>query len=120
MVRLPHRLTFPWLAGVLCLYALGFLAWVTLVPLDKLAYAAIEDVGGVLPPLVAGALALKAVFRRSPEGVRRRLAWVLIGGGCLAWSLGEMTWTFYALVLSTETPFPSIADLFYLSAYPLL
>jgi len=40
--------------------------------------------------------------------------------GFLFWSLGEVTWSFYALFLGVEIPFPSIADVFWLVGYPLV
>jgi hypothetical protein len=40
--------------------------------------------------------------------------------GFLLWSLGEVTYSFYALFLGVAIPYPSIADLFWLSGYPLV
>jgi hypothetical protein len=40
--------------------------------------------------------------------------------GFFFWSLGEATWSFYALFLGVEIPFPSIADVFWLAGYPLV
>jgi len=40
--------------------------------------------------------------------------------GFLLWSLGEVTYSFYALVLGVAIPFPSIADFFWLAGYPLV
>jgi signal transduction histidine kinase len=47
------------------------------------------------------------------------IPWVLIGAGVLACVAGEVTWNVYSLVLHQD-PYPSLADLFYLSGYPLL
>jgi diguanylate cyclase (GGDEF)-like protein len=49
---------------------------------------------------------------------RERLAWLLIGAGVLAWSLGEL---YYTAVLwdATEIPIPSPADIGYLLMPPL-
>jgi two-component system, cell cycle response regulator len=54
-------------------------------------------------------------FVRGPE----RLAWALIGGGVLAWSLGEI---YYTAVLWTDPdpPIPSLADAGYLLFPPLM
>ncbi len=46
--------------------------------------------------------------------------WVFIGVGVLLFVLGDSIWAFYELVLETESPFPSIADVIYLLAYPLV
>lgn len=40
--------------------------------------------------------------------------------GFFLWFLGEATWSFYALFLGVEIPYPSIADVFWLVGYPLV
>jgi len=64
---------------------------------------------------VASLLCLARALRRGPE----RLAWLLIGSGVLAWSLGEV---YYTAVLwdATEIPIPSPADHGYLLFPPLV
>jgi diguanylate cyclase (GGDEF)-like protein len=49
----------------------------------------------------------------------RRAAWLLMSAGTALWSIGDCCYTYYQYVLLQE-PFPSVADVFYLSAYPLL
>ena len=44
------------------------------------------------------------------------VAWCLVAGGLFAFFLGEVTWDIYAIGLGQD-PFPSLADLFYLSGY---
>jgi diguanylate cyclase (GGDEF)-like protein len=66
--------------------------------------------------IAAAAVCLARVpFVRGPE----RLAWALIGGGVLAWSLGEI---YYTAVLWTDPdpPIPSPADAGYLLFPPLM
>ena len=36
------------------------------------------------------------------------------------WAIAELTWTYYQLGLRIENPFPSIADSFWLAAYPFV
>lgn len=36
------------------------------------------------------------------------------------WTLAELTWTYYQLGLHIENPFPSLADSFWLAAYPFI
>src|SRR4051812_13240919 len=64
--------------------------------------------------LLASALCLAHGIRAG----RERLAWLLIGAGVLAWSLGEV---YYTAVLWTadEIPIPSPADIGYLLLPPL-
>jgi diguanylate cyclase (GGDEF)-like protein len=64
--------------------------------------------------LVASAL----ILARAVTAGRERLAWLLIGSGVLAWSLGEVYYT--AVLWDAETiPIPSPADIGYLLLPPL-
>jgi diguanylate cyclase (GGDEF)-like protein/PAS domain S-box-containing protein len=77
---------------------------------------AVSDLGLTLAALAAGLLCVRA--GRQP-GVRR-LSWLLLGAGCAAFAFGEGTWAFYELVLGREVGTPSIADVGYLGAIPLV
>jgi diguanylate cyclase (GGDEF)-like protein/putative nucleotidyltransferase with HDIG domain len=48
---------------------------------------------------------------------RERVAWILVGAAVLAWGIGDTVWTF---TVSNEAnpPFPSYADIGFLSVYP--
>lgn len=48
---------------------------------------------------------------------RERIAWNLIGAGCVAWGIGECFWRYY--LSQGQSPFPSLADLGYSSFAPL-
>src|SRR4051794_32892559 len=65
--------------------------------------------------LVSSGLCLAGGLRRRGT---ERLAWLLIGGGVLAWSLGEV---YYTAVLwdDSSPPIPSLADIGYLLFPPL-
>jgi hypothetical protein len=77
------------------------------------------DVMGAIAPLIAGVLSIRAGSgpRRDPEDWQ---AWLLIGLGCLSWGIGDAIWTYYAIAMGEDTPFPSLADVGYLAGYPLL
>lgn len=49
----------------------------------------------------------------------RTLPWWLMAAGLLTWSVGDLVYTWYER-FTAEPPFPSVADAFYLAAYPLL
>ncbi|GLZ01955.1 hypothetical protein Acsp02_92060 [Actinoplanes sp. NBRC 103695] len=94
--------------------------------------------------LVAGVLAL-AGWRLLPEGLPQDIAYNVIGlasvaailagvrihrppraamwlwfaAGQFVWVIGDLVYEFYEYVLQQE-PYPSIADAFYLSAYPMM
>ena len=73
---------------------------------------AIDD---ILQAVAAGAAGVASLVRARGLGSRRRLSWLLVGAGCLAWSGGELVWSFYELVLGREVPFPSFADVGFLA-----
>lgn len=50
---------------------------------------------------------------------RERLAWTLIGVGCIAWGIGESFWRWY-LAHGVPNPFPSLADTGYSGLPPLI
>src|SRR5919108_3923330 len=49
-----------------------------------------------------------------------RLPWYLFGAGLLAFSVGDVLLNLYAYVWHRDPPVPSVADVFYLAAYPIL
>ena len=56
------------------------------------------------------------------RGLRRRedrVAWLLIAGGLLAWTVGDLLWTAWLSGVA-KPPYPSIADAFYLAMYPAM
>ena len=54
----------------------------------------------------------RGVFRRS-----ERAAWILVGIAVLAWGIGDTVWTFTVANMANP-PFPSYADVGFLSVYP--
>jgi two-component system, cell cycle response regulator len=48
---------------------------------------------------------------------RERAAWLTIAAGVWLWAIGDVYWNF-ALSGMDEIPYPSLADLFYVSGYP--
>lgn len=54
---------------------------------------------------------------RHGETSEKNTIWLLIAGGMALWLLGEATWLIYETGLGIETPYPSIADLFWLAGY---
>ncbi len=51
---------------------------------------------------------------------RRRLPWVLLAAVVLLFSAGDATYNVLTEVLGQDNPYPSLADVFYLTMYPLL
>ena len=67
--------------------------------------------------LLAGALLAFACRDRLDEGNPARPAWALLAAGLFATLAGQLALAPYQLV-SGQTPFPSVADLFYVLSYP--
>jgi hypothetical protein len=75
-----------------------------------------DDIATALAALVATACCAKAALRHRGQ---MRLFWSLLAGATLCWTLAEITWAVYELVLRVSVPVPSWADVGYLSAIPL-
>lgn len=56
------------------------------------------------------------VARQGVAGIFGR-AYLALAIGVALWFAAEFTWGYYEIVLAIETPFPSLADAFWLSAY---
>lgn len=64
----------------------------------------------------AAVLSLVVVARQKVSGLFGR-AYAALAAGLILWVVAESTWGYYELGLGVETPFPSIADVFWLAAY---
>jgi hypothetical protein len=80
---------------------------------------------GVLLIAQAAVIAVACVFaalstRHFEPGNPVRGSWSLLGVGLFVLTLGEATEAWYVVVRRVDDPFPSLADVFFLLAYPLL
>ena len=62
------------------------------------------------------ALSLHVIYRQKLNGILPRL-YVSLGVGLALWFIAEATWAYYEIVAGMETPFPSVADAFWLAGY---
>jgi signal transduction histidine kinase len=100
------------------LWRLAALAGLTLTA----AYALLP-LGLAMRDLILYTLAELGAIAAIVVGIRRHgpaapSAWLLIAAGLAAFTAGDVLWVIYELV--GRDPFPSPADVFYLSGYPLL
>ena len=105
-------LVHPWTRfwSVLGLGAAGVTVYVLLgdaSPVKGPLYAAIAV-------LAATALAVSATLAPS----RARWAWLLIATGQMCWAVGDVVWS--AIDMTGGNPYPSAADVLYVTGYPLL
>jgi len=72
-------------------------------------------------PFIAAVAVLSSFFalRRYWDKIGSRLSkiWLCFTLGMTFWFLGELGWAVYTMILQIETPYPSIADVFWLSGY---
>ena len=73
----------------------------------------------LLTPLAALIACVLCVRARARHTGRMRLFWLLLGLATACWTIAEVIWGYYALILSVAVPSPSWADVGYLSAIPL-
>ena len=115
--------------GLLLLSFNGLLLlWLLLRPASGTVVVAVDNVAQFTGPLLmllllARGLEVRALpMGHSPAGVRTRRRWVpaLLACGVASYCIGQIVFTYYEQVLHRPAPFPSWADLGYLSLYPFL
>jgi diguanylate cyclase (GGDEF)-like protein/PAS domain S-box-containing protein len=77
----------------------------------------VSNLGLTVVPFVAAVACLRRAWQRSSGSMRH--SWILLGGSCAAWGVGQFIWTVYETGFGREVPFPSWADAGYLLAVPL-
>jgi signal transduction histidine kinase len=61
-----------------------------------------------------------SVLAATHSHARKKPFWTILAASNALWLAGEVTWSVYELVLGRESPFPSVADAFYVSSYALV
>lgn len=82
-------------------------------PEDRLYYS---EGAAMLTASVALAASLVVVFRQKLDGLHGR-TYAAVAIGLTLWIIAEIIWDYYEFVLGIESPFPSIADAFWLAGY---
>src|SRR5258708_39672591 len=81
-------------------------------------YLILRDVIYLMTPCLGVVAGFFTLTKFGLKGSRARTI-LFLTLGVLGWFIGEVFWNYYELFLHIK-PFPSIADIFYLIAYPLL
>jgi diguanylate cyclase len=102
--------------GVVVLVASVFVAWIGLRIGGPTVTLWVDDVVTPLAALISCVLCFRA---RARHLGRMRLFWLLFGLAMAFWTVAEIVWGYYALILNVDVPEPSWADVGYLSAIPL-
>ncbi len=100
------------------LIMLVFWLWINVAGLTDSIYSAIY--GGLYPLLAVGGGIAGLIFARRWGGWRSVFGkgMIFLSLGLFGESFGQLTWTFYNVVLKVEIPYPSIADVGYFSIIP--
>ena len=77
----------------------------------------VENIGWTLICATAAACGFSAALESTSR--RARLSFGFLGAGVLAWGFGQVAWTVYSLQ-GVVLPYPSLSDVGYLAAMPLL
>lgn len=102
-------------AAAVVVYAIIDVAWLEQGWGGPTVTTAFSDISACVCALIATLAALRAYQTEAPE---RRTPWAFLAGAGAMWALGEIVWTVYELLLQREVPFPSLADIGFLGAYP--
>lgn len=84
-------------------------------------YVLLDDSSPVLGPLYAAIAVLAATalaVSSTLAPTRARWAWLLIATGQMCWAVGDVVWS--AIDMTGGNPYPSAADVLYVTGYPLL
>src|SRR5438128_575646 len=101
---------------VWAVFSLFFAAWLLFNWGGVITTERFDDIGEFLIAfLAAGACAYTAAQHQG----RTRLAWALMAASAIAWGAGQVVWSYFELLKGQQVPFPSLADLGYLTAMPL-
>ena len=92
-----------------------FLLWIVLGVDGVRVTDGVDDIGELLAALIAAGACGVAAMRASVG----RTSWALLAGSSFAWAVGEALWSYYDLIKGIQDPFPSLADVGFLTAVPL-
>ena len=114
-ILVPRRHFYRWAIGVALVSAL-FITWVAVDLGGDRATQIVDDLAQVGAAAFASMGCVVAARRTSGRG---RRAWILLAGATASWGVGEIIWSWYEILLRRDVPFPSLADVGYLSLVPL-
>jgi len=103
-------------AGLALLASAAVATWIQLRIGGTRATLWVDDLA---TPVAAAVACMACVRARARHGRRMRLFWTLLGCATACWTLAEVIWGVYALILDQTVPSPSWADVGYLAAIPL-
>ncbi|MBZ2165414.1 histidine kinase dimerization/phosphoacceptor domain -containing protein [Methanobacterium spitsbergense] len=85
---------------------------------DSIALAFLGDITSVVIDLLVVLTLFYATIRSAHLGLRVQIAWMIMTVAFMVYAIGDILWAILELGLQ-QNPFPSVADVFYLTFYPL-
>jgi hypothetical protein len=107
-------------AGLLFL-GLGFVtaAYVGMLMVSPGGHDRTIDMSDIVMTLAASVASLSCALTGRRHAGGMRAFWWLLAAACAAWATGEAIWSWYEVVRGVEVPYPSWADVGYLTGTPL-
>jgi len=110
-----RRRVFVALVAAVALASVAYALVIRNVYFGQQAVTAIDDIGEAVAAAVAS---VACVWAASRAAGRDRLGWALMSISAGLWAAGEVVWSIYEVGLGVPTPYPSLADVGFLSAVP--
>jgi PAS domain S-box-containing protein len=115
MLRGTSWRTFAILASLAAIVAAAFAADALFKPFGISGRAVVDNLGQLLASVIGSAA---CTWKATRTVGKERRGWTLLALSAGSWSLGQVAWAYYALVLQIPIPFPSAADVLFLAAGP--
>jgi PAS domain S-box-containing protein len=107
--------TFAIFAAVVAIAVAAFAADALFKPFGLSGRAIVDNLGQLLASVFGSAA---CAWKATRTVKKERRGWTLLALSAGSWSLGQVAWAYYALVLQVPIPFPSAADVLFLAAAP--
>lgn len=102
---------------ILAVYFVALAVLYFLRPFSESTTIVFQNIAYTLAPIIATLAGIGAYKKVSDAGMKRFILFLTLAAG--AWLVGELIWIYYEVIIA-EVPYPGIADMFYLVAYPLM
>jgi diguanylate cyclase len=110
-----RRRTFVILMAAVAFVSLAYALNIRFLFSGQHAVTAIDDIGEAV---AAGIASIACVWAARRAHGKDRLGWALMGTSAGLWAAGEVVWSIYEVGLGVQVPYPSLADVGFLSAVP--
>jgi two-component system, sensor histidine kinase and response regulator len=102
-------------ASIAAIAAAAFAADALFKPMGIPGRAVVDNLGQLLAAVMGSAA---CAWKATQTVGKERRGWTLLAVSAGSWSLGQVGWAYYVMVLNVPVPFPSVADVLFLGAAP--